>query len=669
MRPQVADWLRTRAGLALVLGAVAFFSVALYLPTIEYDFVWDDTSLISENELLYESGPWEVFTRPYWAGAPDGPEGTAESYYRPLVNLSFWGDARLSGTNPGWFHLVNTVLHTLVSVLVALIVWQLLNSGIWAGLAGMFFAAHSSHVESVAFISGRTDLMMALFLGIAAFGLLRSLRKRQHFWLVLVPLGYAGALLSKETALLFPVVVALAPLLTQTSYSKRYWAAVGVTAAVGVGYLFLRTGVVGAALPNPNIGSVVGRLLEVTNTFGLYIRMFIWPFSHHAKFPLDPQFAHLTPATIVALLYVVSVPLLAIRRRFLVSLWGYVWTVLFLLPVTNIVALGPQAAERLLYLPSAGLVMAGVALLARLFRSTRRLRVAVGVLMLAATAALAVDTVFRSNVWRNEKKLYSTMVREAPRSPSAHANLANVLRETFPDSALGLYDRAISLDQGHVRAHVNAGILRSRMGDHRQGIHHLRIANELEPGSAKVLSNIGLAFLTSGRPESARVYLEQALEVDPGSAPVRVNYAAVLDALGDGEGADRELRRTLEGAPGFAPALVGLADRFERNGMLDSAIVSLDRASRLVPSNPVIANRLGTMHVVAGDSTEAERSYRRALSADSMFVPALFNQAVLLAARGDTTGARRLALRAVRARPDVPAIVDLYRQLSGEPGN
>lgn len=660
------QFLKTPAGLVLVLTGVALVAVAIYLPTIEYGFVWDDTSLITGNPSLSTARPLDFLGRGFWHGAADPPEGPAASYYRPLSSFSFWADLKLAGANPGWFHLVNTLLNALVAVLIALIVRELLGSAAWAGIAGLLFATHSSHVEAVAFISGRTDLLLALFIGLATFGLLRALRKHEPGWYLLVPVGYLLALLSKETAILFPLLVAVAPLLTRARYSRRHWLITGICLALAAGWLLLRARAVGSVLPATPGPGPLARLTELTNDLGLYLRMFIWPFHHRVKYPADPAFAHLTPFAIAALLFLVTMPLLAARRRYWVVLVGFLWTVTFLLPVVNIVPLGPEAAERLLYLPSAGLIIILVTLASRGLPGLVRIRTAAALLLLAFAVATGVDTVLRSRIWRDELRLYSTMVSEAPGSPSPYANLANVVAPTDPDSALRLYYQALARDQGHVRAHINVGILQSRLGDHRQSVHHFRIANELRPNSQQVLNNLGLAYLAAGRPDSALAYLDRALATDSATTGILLNRSVALDAVGYPDSADAELRRLLEHAPRFVPAWLVFADRFERRGFPDSAARYLAAVAAIEPDRPEHHNRLGTVLVARGDSSAAAASYGRALAINPDFIPALFNQAILTAARGDTTAAARLAERAWRLRPDIDAIADLYRLLSGK---
>jgi Tfp pilus assembly protein PilF len=661
----LAERLNTRKGLTLVLGIVMACTVLLYLPTLGHDFVWDDTSLISQNLLLAGSSPLDLLGRDFWAGSPDDPGETARSFYRPLTVFSFWLDQRVAGPNPTWFHLVNILLNAGVAALVTLLIWDLLGSAVWAGLGGLLFGTHSSHVESVAFVSGRTDLLAGLFILAAALGLVRSLRPSRSVWAWLVLIAFPLALLSKETAVVFPILVALAPPLVQTSYTRRHWLLVAATVSLGLGYLVLRSRVVGAMLPAPDLSMPVARLLEAGNTLGLYLGMFFWPFGHHqVKFPADPSFTGPTAYVVLALLFVVGLPLTAVRRRLHVALLGCIWSFLFLLPVLNFIRIGPQAAERLVYLPSAGLVLVVVTLLVRLAGVRRALSLTAMASLLVVTGLLGVDTLDRSRVWRDEATLFAAMASEAPTAPSAYANLANTMRFKDPDSAIALYRKTLDFDPSYFAAHLNLGVLLSQQGIHDSAIHHLNTAVVLDAGSVKALNNLGLAFFTAGTPESALVYFNRSAAIDPGLAVTHLNLAGALAGLGRNSQADAELHRALVIEPELTPAHLMLADRYERVGLLDSAIWHMRRAAAFDSTRPSLANRLGTLLVKAGDTTAAMASYQKALGLDSCLVPALYNQAVLLAARRDTAQAFGLAARARRLRPDLTAVSNLYDQLS-----
>ena len=655
--------LRTRVGMAVVLAVVALVSAALYLPAARYSFVWDDDSLIAGNSLLAHSRPADIFSRGFWAGSPEPATESGAAYYRPMVTLSFWLDENLSHNNPHWFHVVNVLLYALAAAAVTLVLWELLHSGVWALLGGLLFATHSSHVESVAFVSGRTDILLTLFTGIAAFALLRSFRKHNRWWWLVVLPAFALAVLSKETAILFPLLAALAPLLVGVRYDRRHWLLVLATLTVVAGYLLLRAAAVPVPIPVEHGVGVWGRLAAVANTIGLYLKIFFWPFEHRAKYPANYAFFVPTQYMLFAMLFIVSVPLLALKRRFAATLWGYAWTIAFLLPVANIASIGPLAAERLLFLPSAGIIMILVTTLSRLLTFRVATRKVVGATIAVVVVALGADTMARTRVWRNNETLFTAMVHEAPDAPSGYANLADALAGQRPDSALALYNHALRLDQGFVAAYVHAGILLSERGDHRRAIHDLRLANELEPNSLLALNDLGLAFIAAGEADSALATLDRAISAHPGSAPLHLNRANALVATGRTDEAEGELYRALALDSTLPSARLQLADRLKLRGQYDSAAAMIQT---VVNDHPTAEhyNRLGSLFMAAGDSGRAGQCYQSALRLDSTYVPTLYNLSLLSAAQGDSVAARVLAERAFRLRPDLQAIKELRDQLS-----
>jgi len=654
--------------MAAVLAVVALVSIAIYLPSTRYGFVWDDDTLITNNSLLAHSRPADVFSRGFWAGSPEQVAGPGASYYRPLVSLSFWLDLKVSHGSPHWFHLINLLLYALASAAVTLVLWELLHSGVWALLGGLLFAAHSSHVESVAFVSGRTDIMLTLFIGIAAFALLRSFRKHNRWWWLVVLAAFGCALLSKETAVLFPLLVALAPLLIGVRYDRRYWLLVLATLAVLAGYLLLRSAAVPVLLPLAGRGGLLSRLGAMVNGFGLYVRMFLWPFAHHAWYqaggsPLAP-----VSNIIAAALLVTSAILFALKRRFVATRWGYAWAIAFLLPVAGFVSIGPVAADRLLLLPSAGLVMVVMTALSRipgLRAATRRL---VWTLLAVVIVLLGVDTMLRTRVWKNNETLFTAMVREAPTAPNAYSSLADAIAGERPDSALALYEHALRLDPDYVHAHLHAALILSDRGDQRGAIRHLRIARALVPNSDMVLNNLALAFRDAGENDSALATIDRAIAVQHGgSAVLHLNRASVLVTAGQTAAAADELARALEldsAAPG---ARAMLAAVLRQQGRYDSAIAVMRDEVRYRPSAEAFTY-MGDLFLSAGDSAHADGKYDEALRLDPTYVPALYNQSLLSAAQGDPAAARVLAERAYQLRPDIAAVRELHRKLTPLPG-
>ncbi len=514
----LAERLRTRWGVALVLVFVALVALGVYLPSVRYGFVGADRELLLNNPAITTGAPAGLFTRGYRSGSDeveifgsvDEAAGFPTDYFRPLTMMTFWLDARISGLKPWYFHLVNVFLHAGAAVFVALTVWELLHSGVWAGFAGLLFALHPAQVETVGFIAGRADLLVAVFAGFAGFALLRSLRKKNWRWWLVVPVCFAMALLSKESAIVFPLLALGTPTLTQNRFPRRYWLLIFILVIILGGYLYWRAVIFGWVLPVPTSAGVIN-LFNVVNTLGFYIYKFLWPFTHRIKIPPDPSFSRLMPFTIYATVFLFGVPLAGWRPRLRVVLWAYCWAVLFLLPVSNIVPLGVQAKEGLLFLPAIGLVAVMVIFISRLLVMHNTARLVVGFCLLVLAGIWGWNTSRRLPVCRDDVAFFSTLVEEAPDLADGYAGLAGALREVMPDSAIKLYKRALLIDQGLVPSHISIATLYRQQGDYRRAIHHLRLADELLPEHPGIATELGLTFLCTGQLDSARSAFTRAL--------------------------------------------------------------------------------------------------------------------------------------------------------------
>ena len=650
--------------MAAVLAAVAAASVALYLPSTRYEFVWDDVALITNNSALIGTGPLDILGRGFWAGSPEQMAGPSASYYRPLVTMSFWLNLNGIRADSYWFHRVNVVLYALAVVAVTLVLWELLHSAVWTLLGGLLFAAHSSHVESVAFVSGRTDVMLSLFVAIAAFALLRSLNQHNRWWWLVVLPAFGCALLSKETAVLFPVLAALAPLLTGAKYDRRYWLLVLATLLILSGYFLLRRFAVPSAFPIEGRINSIGRLMTFVNSFGLYIRTFVWPFAHRAWYEAGGKPAVALPNVIATILLIVAALLSALRHRFAATQWGFAWAILFLLPVTVVTTIGPLAAERLLFLPSGGLVMVVLSAISLVPRNRAFTRKAVMVGCGVVIVILGVDTVGRARIWKNDETLFTAMVREAPAAPSAYCGLGDAIAERRPDSALALYEHALRLDKNNVHALLHAAIIQSDKGDQRLAIEHLRVARDLAPNSDMVLNNLALAFRDAGEIDSALLTIDRALAVGASGSPIlHLNRASVLMVAGRVDEAAYELGRALALDSTLAGARTRLADILGKRGQHDSAIVVMQGEVRYRPSATSFSF-LGDLFVSKSDTARAEESYAQSLRLDQNYLTALYNLAALSAAQGNLAAALPLAERAYRLRPDLEGIRKLYQHLT-----
>jgi hypothetical protein len=421
--------------------AVAACAVIVYLGALWNQFALDDNQIVRFNNLVLQfSGVWRAFVSPYW------PPVIGGGLYRPLPLASYAIDWQLGGA-AWWFHAVNVAWHAVASVAVAWLARQ------WSGqraalAAGLLFAVHPVHVEAVANIVGRAELMAGLFAILAVYGALAH----DRLWWSAVAL--AAGLLSKENAVVAPALIAWGWMMEMAPRpSQRRMAAYVVTwVALGAVYVTVRWSVlghelVGRAAPVFFGASPVAVRLTAVAALADVARLLIFPLTLRVDYspaertlvttPLDPRFGLglLCVAAWGALLW------LAWRRGRRVEAFGLGWIALALFPVSNLVVpVGVLLAERALYLPSVGLALAVGAWLKDL--ETRRLALVLGLLVVAGGAWSA----HRVPVWRDTRAMIASELDDSPRSFAGPGHMVVMyLTGHQPAKALEAYRAATAI--------------------------------------------------------------------------------------------------------------------------------------------------------------------------------------------------------------------------------
>lgn len=256
------------------------------MPTVRFGYCWDDTSLIRDNQDLTAGNPLALFGRSFAVQQSSG-EWQKNQYYRPLVTLSFWLDRQVWGRKPFGFHLTNVLLNLVVSVLVGFLFRRLLSSLPAALLGGLAFVLHPMHVEAVAFISGRTDLVMSLFVLVALLALLGFRSRPNAGRIAVIMVAYCAALLSKETAVVFPLLaffgVGLPGL--RRKATKPDLLLFGLLVVLTAAFLGLRTSVLKGYTPPWEAIGPGTRATLVLNAVGRYAALGFVPFFHRLVYP------------------------------------------------------------------------------------------------------------------------------------------------------------------------------------------------------------------------------------------------------------------------------------------------------------------------------------------------------------------------------------------------
>ncbi|MFN7975649.1 MAG: tetratricopeptide repeat protein [Acidobacteriota bacterium] len=520
---------RDRSGLFLCALAVA--SIAPFAPAIRGDFVWDDRPLILDSQATASVRPISrFFARDFWA---EGGAPRQSGYYRPLTLLSFAVERRLFGAMPLPFHVTNLLLHA-CSTLLGYTLLRRLGAAVQAALIAAFlFAVHPVHVESVAWISGRTDLL-ASTLAIAA--LLCAASPRFAIAFALAPVLFFASLLSKESCALLPLLA-----LTHRAFRPRLARASALFAAA-IPYALLRL----AALPLPALHGApfLSRAALAGKLVAVYLGKLVAP----SSLPLDLSVA--TPGAL-RILWAGVIP--ALLAAAIAAAWcqSQAAPLLFLLPLVPTLGLVPisdTSAIRFLYLPALG--FAGIA--AELFSRVPRRAGAIAVV--AIVAALGVLSAMRTRDFRTDETLFRAERALSPGSVRMAIDFAEVLRRQHREpEALAVYEELrpggdIRIALAIQRTHRDQGDLDAAADDAKDALARF-------PDDARAHGEAGLTYAAQGFVSLAEEELGRAVAIDPDAAVARVNLAMLLARQRRIDEARRIVEEGLSRRPGNAELL------------------------------------------------------------------------------------------------------------------
>lgn len=529
------DTKRTRIFLLLTL-----FPALLYVNGIGNGFLIDDEIIVDSNTRpLLTEGPLTIFAKGEKFESLDLP------YYRPLMNLSFYLDRTLWGMNPSGFHFTNILLHILNTLLVFALATSLIGGRAIPCLAGLFFAVHPVHTESVDLIQGRSDLLSGLlFLSSLLLFIQFVHRSREKGSLSIYVASLAAfflALLTKEMAVTLPLILLLYSFFfrqpaREGGRSVNPWLLSAPFFVVLGIYLLLRVWILGVPwIPADPRSFLSPRLLLIPRLFITYLKLLLWPFSltflHSLPLPHGPSDPFFFLPLIFLSLLTAGVVLLATRSK--EASFAASWIFVTLLPVSNLVPIrGFVLAERYLYIPSVGLTIVAALVASRAMGSRIPTwgKGLVGVSIAAVLITFSSATVLRNNQWSDQLAIYLEMVKASPDSFFAHNNLGlQYLERGDLDEGIVHLKKALALDPNHAIAYNNLGVAYGRKGLSEEAAEAYRRAIQIDPRYAEPYNNLGVLFEETGRLHEAEIHYRKALQMDPQLAKAIENLARLSE--------------------------------------------------------------------------------------------------------------------------------------------
>ena len=693
---------RLKVSICLVLGGLTF---ALYSPSLTHDFIYyDDQQYVTENSLVRQG-----LTLPgvFWAF------GYRVGNWHPLTWLSHMLDCQLYGLHPAGHHLTNVLLHVGNSLLLLLVLHRL-TGALWRSAAvAAAFAWHPLHVESVAWVAERKDLLSSFFfmLTLWTYNSYTAAKRdsgydqppgRWRVWYLAALLCYALGLMSKPMLVTLPFILLLLdfwPLSrergtggldatgSRLQAANAKWATWTRLTIEKMPFLLLSAAVCALTLAaqEPALASTRGlpvfqRVEHALAAYAHYVGALWAPRDLAVFYPYEK----LLPSSqvVLAMILLASVSALVIwqasRRRYLVT--GWLWFLGMLVPVIGLVQVGDQAwPDRYSYLPSVGLFLAVVWLIGDWVTGMRQRAAlappgqSIGVATLrswfasavvtapalTAAAALMACTTLQLSYWKNTRTLFEHTARFTHNNSLAATLLGSLLaKEGKLEQAMEHYRAALRYTPDYPEAHFLLGHAFDQQGSVAAAIAEYRKALSYKPSQEQAHIFLGAALAKQKDVEAAAVHYRAALQINPDSAVAHNNLAKLLHAQGRLDEAITHYSAAVRLDPSLSQAHNNLGILLLQTGKLAEGAIRLREALRLNPNDRETQVNLAQALAQQGQWREAADFFGKAVTAATADPHVRCQYATTLAHLGRTREAMSQYAAALLLQQDLPEALD-----------
>ena len=605
--------------------------------------------------------------------------------WHPLTLLSHMLDVQLFGLNAGAHHLISVALHLVNTLLLFTVLRRMTAATGRSALVAFLFALHPLHVESVAWISERKDVLSTTFLFLALGAYEAYTRRPTLGRYAAVVIAFALGLMAK------PMLVTLPFLLLLLDFWPLRRLRVGGTAVPqkpareirSVGWLVLEKlplialSVASSAVTLITQQGAMGvqnplsvRVPNALIAYVRYVRKMLWPVDLAVFYPYDPTIAPWTALGASLLLLAIStVAVRAYRTRPALTV-GWLWYLGGLVPVIGIVQVGRHAlADRYTYVPLVGLFIAIVWSAAD---ALTPLRAGTRYAIVGAVATVClVATTLQVSYWRNSATVFAHALAVTRGNYMAYLQVgAQLDADGNPAEAARYYTEALRAKPDFAEAHNNLALVLAKTGDHDAALRHYDAALRADPTFADAHYNRGLLLQQTGHPVEAAEEYRQALALKPSYPDAHSNLGMLLVIEGRDHEAEEHYRRAIVLKPSHVEAHSNLGNLLVRRGRLQEGVAQLVSAVRLEPDRAELHNNLGIALAAQGKHEEAMAEYAEAIRLAPQLAEAHHNMGNSLVEVGRFAEAATQYREALRINPALRAAqqnLDTLPRMSGLP--
>jgi len=576
--------------ICILLAAVTF---AVYLPVRNYEFLhYDDDVYVTDNTVVKSGLSWRGIEWAFTTGHG--------SNWHPLTWLSLMLDCQLfraaslpGGVKAGPMHVVSVLFHVANTILLFLVLARM-TKGVWqSAFIAALFALHPLHVESVAWIAERKDVLSTLFWLLTMLAYARYTERPSAGRYVAVPVLFAIGLMAKPMLVTLPFVLLLLDYWPLGRFSSPGLSVRGLLLEkLPLLILSIASSVVtfivqqhGGAVVESNRLLLDERVLNAVVSYLAYLGKMLWPSGLAVLYPHPVNNVPVFRAVISGVaLILITIFVVYHARRYKYLLVGWLWYLGTLVPVIGIVQVGAQAmADRYTYVPLIGIFIIIAFGVTELLKEKPFRKIVLGVLAGVSLLACAAVTSGQLKYWKDSLLLFEHTLSVIEGNFIMENNYANIL-----------------IDKG-------------RSGE---AAAYLSNALKLRPDSPEIHNNYGNALRETGRLDEAIEHFKIAVKINPDFKLARYNLGLALAAKGDYEGAIQQYRLYAGTAVDLADIRQGLAAELAKQGKVDDAVNQFQQAMIVKPDSTEVLSNFGFALAQSGKPKEAIEYYDKVLATD-----------------------------------------------------
>jgi protein O-mannosyl-transferase len=646
--------------------ALLLITLAIYSQVRDFSFVnFDDPAHLTDNAHVRDGFTWGGISWAFTSGYA--------GYWFPLTWLSYMLDCQLFGVRSGPIHITNAILHAISTLLLFAFLRRTTGARWRSAFVAFVFALHPLHIESVAWVAERKDVLSALFWMLTFWAYLKYTERQSLARYLLVFFMFCCGLMSKPMIVTLPLVLLLLDVWPLRRYASGKSNAGLVIEKLPLFALSIATSLVtyvvqerGGAVSSVERIPIGARVENALVSYFIYIEKLFWP-SHLAVFYPLPEMltpGHETNALLAALagLAIAGITVLAVRaiRESPYLAVGWLWYLITLVPVIGLVQAGVQSrADRFTYIPMIGISIALAWGVSQLFDRMHWIKSALAIPVIAVCAAWSAVTWVNLGYWQNSIALFQHAIDVTDGNYIAYNNLGSALREDGRVAeALADFESAAAIQPQAPDIQENLGEALIAGGRAEEAEPHILEALRLRPDFAKAHVDLASALIRRGRIDDAESHYRAALLIQPDNAEAQYGLGGILAMRG----------RMQEAIPHFQEGLPYLLEKVKRSpdsvdghynlgtvyammGRVDDAIVQFKEAVRLRPEDAEARVNLGTALAARGRVSEAEDQFAAAVQLRPEYAKAHLGYARALASAGRRDQAIREFSEALRLNP------------------